>query len=244
MTGMAPTPGAPSWPLLGQWDLLGSRHPEWWLWGAAAAGCLVLVAVVGPGHHHGASPGMHAAAWAAMIAVTAPLTARNVRYAALRSPRDARADVAAAVVAGWALVWAGAAVVLGAVAWLLAATVGDAATTALATAGAVGWQRAPLKRRSLARCHRVVAPPLGRRRSRRASWRYGAGLGRDCVLSCWPLMTLMAVAGHNLAVVAVCGGVAWYERRRPHHDPATRGTSLAVAAVGVTAVVAAIPSLG
>lgn len=243
MTGVAPAPGAPSWAPLERWEHLASRRPEWWLWGVALAGCLVLVDLAGPGHQHGDSPGRHAAAWAAMIAVTAPLTVRNVRYAALRSPRDARAGVAAAVVAGWAFVWAGAAVVLGAVAWLLAIAVGDAATTALATAGAVGWQRAPLKRRSLARCHRVVAPPLGRRQLLRASWRYGVGLGRDCVLSCWPLMTLMAVTGHALVVVAVCGGVAWYERRRPHHDPATRGTSFAVAAVGVTAVVAAILSV-
>lgn len=243
MTGTAPVARAPSWAPLGRWTLLRSRRPEWWLWGVAGAGCLVLVAMVGPGHRHDAAAGPHAAAWAAMIAVTAPLTARNVRYAALRSPRDARAGVAVAVVAGWALVWAGAAVVLGTVAWLLAAAVGGAATTALATAAAVGWQRAALKQRSLARCHRVVAPPLGRR-SRRASSRYGVGLGRDCVLSCWPLMALMAVAGHNLVVVALCGGVAWYERRRPHHDPATRGTSLVIAAVGVAAVVAAIPSAG
>jgi predicted metal-binding membrane protein len=180
---------------------------------------------------------MHAAGWAAMVAVMAPLIARNVRYAALRSPRADRAGVAVTVVAGWALVWAGAAVV---VAFVLAGAIGDAAATALATAVAVGWQRTVLKQRSLARCHRVVAPPLGRRQSRRASWRYGVGLGRDCVLSCWPLMTLMAVAAHNPAVVAACGGVAWYERRRPHHDPATAGTSVAIAAIGVTALVAAV----
>jgi predicted metal-binding membrane protein len=242
MTGAAPLSGAPSWALLGRWDLLRSRRPEWWLWAVAVAGWAVLAAVVGPGHHHDASAGVYAAAWAAMIAVAAPLIARNVRYAALRSPRGARAGVAVAVVAGWALAWAGAAVVLGTVAWLLAAALGDGATIALAAAGAVGWQHAPLKRRSLARCHRVVAPPLGRR-SRRASWRYGVGLGRDCVLSCWPLMLLMAVAGHDLAVVAVCGAAAWYERRRAHHDPATRGTCLVIAGLGLTAALAAIPAV-
>ena len=236
MTGVAAVLRAPA---PGQWILLRSRHPEWWLWGVSVAGGAVLVAVAGPGHRHGGSAGPHAAAWAAMIALTAPLTARNVRYAALRSRRDARAGVAAAVLAGWALVWAGAAVVLGAAAWSLTAAAGAAAATGLVTAAAVGWQRTPVKRRSLARCHRVVAPPLSRR-TRLASWRYGAGLGRDCVLSCWPLMTLMAVAGHGLAVVAACAGVAWYERRRPHHDQATRVTSLVVAAVGVAAAVAAV----
>lgn len=243
MTGAAPLSAAPPWAALRRWDLLRRRHPEWWLWEVAVAGWVVFVAVLGPGHHHGASADVHAAVWAAMIGVAAPLIARNVRYAALRSPRGARAGVAAAFVAGWAVAWAGAAVVLGTVAWVLTAAVGDAAMVALATASSVAWQHAPLKQRSLARCHRVVAPPLGRG-SRRASWRYGVGLGGDCVLSCWPLMLLMAAAGHDLVVVAVCGGVAWYERRRPHHDPATRGTSLVIAGLGLTAAVAAIPGVG
>jgi hypothetical protein len=231
MTGGAPARGAPAWAPLRRWRLLAGRRPEWWLWGVAAAGWLALLGLAVPGHHHAVSPGGHAAGWAAMIAVTAPLTARNVRHAALRSPRAARAGVAAAVVAGWALGWAGAAVGLGVAAWLLSGAVGDVAAIALVTAVTVGWQRGRPKRRSLARCHRMIAPPLGRE-ARRACWRYGRGLGRDCVLSCWPLMTLMAVAGHHPVVVAACAAVAWYERRRPHHDPATRGTSFAVAAVG------------
>ena len=46
-------------------------------------------------------------------------------------------------------------------------------------------------------------------------------------------MALMGAAGHSLPVAAACVGVAWYERRRrPHHDPATVATSLAVVAVG------------
>ena len=48
-----------------------------------------------------------------MVAVMAPLIAPNVRFAARRSPRRARGAVARDVVAGWALVWLGAAVVLG-----------------------------------------------------------------------------------------------------------------------------------
>ncbi|MFL6129498.1 MAG: DUF2182 domain-containing protein [Mycobacteriales bacterium] len=223
--------------------LPGRRGPEWWPWGVAATGCLVLVALAVAGHDHGGSPVTHASGAAAMVAMMAPLVARNVRYAALRSPREARAGVAVAVVAGWALAWAGAAILLGVGTAQLAGAVGAAGATVLATAVTVGWQRSPPKQRSLARCARVFAPPLGRR-ARRASCRYGAGLGRDCVLSCWPLMALMAVAGHNPVVVAACGGVAWYERRRPHHDPATRGTSFAVAAIGATALVLATGAAG
>jgi hypothetical protein len=53
-------------------------------------------------------------------------------------------------------------------------------------------------------------------------------------------MGLMAAAGHAVPVAAACVGVAWYERRRPHHDPATRETALLIAAVGATAADATV----
>ena len=142
------------------------------------------------------------------------------------------------VVAGWAVVWAVAAGTLGLGTVLVGGTTGGPAAIALVTGLAAGWQFTGLKRRSLARCHRLLAPPLDRGRSHRTCRRLGVVLGRDCVLSCWPLMALMAVAGHNPLVVASTLGVAWYERRRrPHHDPATTGTALAIAAVGATTLV-------
>lgn len=184
---------------------------------------------------------MHSAGWLAMVAVMAPLIAPNVRYAAVRSPGRARRAVAVNVVAGWALVWAGAAVLLGVGTWALAKGGGHLAAIALATVVAAAWQSTPLKRRSMARCDRRLAPPLDRRRARRASRRFGADLGRNCALSCWPLMALMATAGHSASVAAPCVAVAWYERRRrPHHDPATGRTSLAIAAIGSTVLVAAV----
>jgi Predicted metal-binding integral membrane protein (DUF2182) len=184
-----------------------------------------------------AGAGTHVIGALAMVAVMAPLISANVGHAALRSPRRARAAVTVDVVAGWALVWAGAAAALGLGAWLLAAAVGELVAIGLVTAAAVGWQFSARKRRSLARCDGVLAPPLDRRRSRRACRRYGVGLGRDCVLSCWALMALMAVAAHNPLVGASTVGVAWYERRRrPHHDPGTRPTSVVIAATGVAAI--------
>ena len=222
------------------------RHPERWLWGtaSAAAGVLLAQALVAwaaghPGHDpQGVLP--HALGWLAMIAVMAPLVADNAHYAAMRSPRAARTRVTIDVVAGWAAAWCAAAVVLAVGVWSLSRTAGDLRAVVLVTAVAVGWQCSPVKRRSLARCHRVFAPPLDRRRARRACSRFGLRLGRDCVSTCWPLMALMAVAGHSLPVVAASVGVAWYERRQPHHDPATTETALLVAAIGATAVVAAV----
>nr|WP_281371632.1 DUF2182 domain-containing protein [Petropleomorpha daqingensis] len=176
-----------------------------------------------------------------MVAVMAPLVAPNVRYAAIRSPAQVRGRVSVEVASGWALVWLVVAAVLVAGAWLATVTLGVLGAVALAAAVAVGWQHSALKRRSLTRCHRVVAPPLDRDRSRRTSRRFGVRLGLDCALSCWPLMALMAVAGHNPLIAASAVGVAWYERRRrPHHDPGTAETSLAIVAIGATACVLAV----
>lgn len=216
--------------------LVRSRRPGGWLYGIAGTGWLALVVLALPGGHagHSAAPlGTHVAGWVAMVAVTAPLIAPNVRYAAMRSPSRARGVVAVDVVSGWALVWAGAAVVLAVGTGLLVAGLGQTAAVVVTTVVAAAWQWVRLKRRAVARCGRRLAPPMDPGRARRAARRYGTDLGRDCVLSCWPLMALMAAAGHSVLVTAACVAVAWYERRRrPHHDPATYTTSLAVVAIG------------
>jgi hypothetical protein len=237
------------------------RPPDRWLWAAAAAGwsALVLVAVTaaepaaGVSHHDvshhaagahpgGAAIGLHAVAVPAMVAAMAPLIAPNVRYAAMRSPARARQGVAVAVVGGWALVWLGAAGVLAIGSGTLSGLLGGPLAVAGATVVGVGWQWTRSKRRSVARCSRRLAPPLDRRAGRRASLRYGTALGRDCVVSCWPLMGLMTAARHSLPVAAMCLGVAWFERRRrPHHDPATGPTSLLIAAAGAGALLVGVP---
>ena len=136
--------------------------------------------------------------------------------------------------------WLGAAVVLGVGGAVLVGVLGELVAIALVTVGAICWQYSARKRRALARCHAVLAPPLKRARARRACRAHGIALGRDCVVSCWPLMALMAVAAHDPLVVAAAVGVAWYERRRrPHHDPATRATAIAIAVTGVVALVVA-----
>jgi predicted metal-binding membrane protein len=242
-----------------RWRTVRERRPEWWLWGVGAAGLLVLVrlfvAGLGPpssgmdvghgGHDHGSMGGgmdaaalvPHAVAGIAMVAVMVPLVAPNVRYAALRSPRRARGSVVRAVVAGYVLTWALVAALLGVGVWLLTDAIGDLASIGLVTLVAVGWQYTFRKRVGLARCDALLAPPIHRRRARRVCRRYGVSLGRNCVQSCWPLMLLMAVAAHNPLVVVATTGVAWYERRRrPHHDPGTRATSLVVLATGAVAV--------
>lgn len=234
MTAAPPVVAAPA-----AW---GSRAPEWWLRGIAGAGWLTLLLLPAAGGHHATvSLGPHAAAGLAMVAVMAPLIAGNVRYAAARSPSRTRRTVAVDVVAGWALVWGAVAVALGISTWALAEAVGSLTAVALVTVVAAGWQSTGLKRRSVARCDRRFAPPLDRRCARRMARRFGVVLGRDCTLSCGPLMALMASAGHAVPVAAACVAVAWYERqRRPHHDPATVGTTLVIAGIGVAVLGAAV----
>jgi hypothetical protein len=223
-------------------------RPERWLFAVAGAGWLGLLALGtaellrgGLGHADHGGLGVHALGGLAMVAVMAPLVAPNVRYAAIRSPAQVRGRVGLEVAAGWALVWVGVAAVLVAGALLATSRIGALGAVGVATAVAVGWQHSAVKRRSLTRCHRVVAPPLDRERSRRTCRRFGVRLGVDCALSCWPLMALMAVAGHNPLIAASTVGVAWYERRRrPHHDPGTAETSLAIVSIGATAGVLAV----
>jgi predicted metal-binding membrane protein len=212
------------------------------LWPGAAIGWAALVALALPGHHAATWP-THATASVAMVAVMAPLVDRNARYAAARSPAPSRTAVVLDVVAGWAAVWTCAMAVLGTVSLLLSRLAGEQPAIIVVTAAAAAWQYVPVKRRGRARCHRLLAPPLDRRRSRRVCLRYGARLGRDCVLSCGPLMALMAVSAHQPLVTAGCFAVVWYERRRrPHHDPATVETALVIAAIGATAFVTAVLS--
>jgi hypothetical protein len=242
-----------------------ARRPDWWLVVLASVGWLVLAghelgrvrpasgempAHAGHAGHPAATVGtltsvplaqgfLTLLGWGAMIAVMSPLVGPSVRYAALRSPQRMRRKVTGEVVGGWAAVWILAAAVIGVAAWLLTGLVGWAAACLVAGAAACAWQYTRTKRRRLAVCQRLLAPPLGRARSRAACWRHGLRLGRDCVVSCGPLMTLMAVAGHSILVAVPLVGVAWYERfRRPHHDPGTGVTSMAIAATAVGAAVA------
>jgi predicted metal-binding membrane protein len=223
-------------------------RPERWLSVLAGAGWsallgLTAVDLLRNGARHVDHPvlGLHAVGGLAMVAVMAPLVAPNVRYAALRSPAQVRGRVTLDVASGWAVVWVGVAAVLGVGAFVATSTIGPLAAVALVTALAVLWQHSAVKRRSLTRCHRIVAPPLDRRRSRRTCRRFGVRLGLDCALSCWPLMALMAVAGHDPLIAAGAVGVAWYERRRrPHHDPGTAETSIAIVAIGATACALAV----
>lgn len=238
--------------------------PERWVWSVSLAGWAVLMwsavgwyplGAQGSGYswqHHAVLPlapdaaqatpgalesaGMHLLLWVAMAAATMlPLIAGNLRTIGLRSPRSRRTLATVEVAAGWSAVWvaAGAA---GTAALMAASAVLPGWVAVLLVCGAaVAWQFTRLRDAAVARCHRVLAPPLGRGASS-ACRRFGVSLGWASVLGCWPSMALMSLSGHNLLVVAVLGWLAWRDVRLPHNRPG-RWTSAAVL-TGVGAVVA------
>ena len=247
--------------------VLAERRSQLWLSILAAAGWIGLVtheiahrvaagsndvdaSVVQADHGHGhmevgsAGSGsvvvdvtMQAVMWAAMIAIMLPLIAPNVRFVTLRSPVRERQRVACAIVAGWSIVWAAAAVLLAICTWLAVQGVGQVGAIAVLIVVAVGWHLSPVKRRSAARCHRTFAPPLDADEASVECRRFGTRLGVDCVASCWALMAVMGAAGHSVLAVAPLFWVSWYERRRrPHHDPRTATTAGVMVCTGVALI--------
>lgn len=219
-------------------------HPEWWLLAVAAPAWVAVVAhgmrhgaVTGAGqaHHGGATSGMAerlaagAGAWLAMVvAMMVPVLVPRVRRVARCCVGRVRDRAIAQTVAGAGLPWLalGAAVVP--VVEVLPAITPVASTAAWATAAA--WQLAPPKRVALRRCHAVRIP-----RGVGDGWprfRAGAAHGSWCVVSCGPLMAVMAWAGHPVAfaVLLTVGLVA----ERVVHHPYRTSRGLAAAVVGLS----------
>ncbi|WP_250285259.1 copper chaperone [Frankia sp. CiP1_Cm_nod2] len=146
---------------------------------------------------------MVVAAWTVMsMAMMLPVALPAIRHVALNSIRERRARAMTVFVATYIAVWAlfGLVALLGVRAAVDVAGVGGRALLLAALAAAALWQAGGVKRRSLAQCRRTVPlPPVGRRADV-ACVRFAFLHGRRCVLSCWPLMVLMAVVEHGAVV--------------------------------------------
>jgi predicted metal-binding membrane protein len=79
---------------------------------------------------------------------------------------------------------------------------------------AAGWQLTRTKRRALIACRRTVPLPPQGRPADAACLRFGVRQAWRCVVTCWPLMLLMAVSMHPawMAVLAV----VMYAEERTH----------------------------
>jgi predicted metal-binding membrane protein len=238
---------------------MGRPGPESWVWPVAAAALAVLVwgsfgwYPLGAGpegdHHHqmGMSPAQgegrpvgelagHLVLWVAMVGATMlPLIAGNLRCVGLRSPRARRTRASVEVATGWAVVWLAFGAVLTIVLALADPVVPAAVIIGVTTAAAIAWQFTLIKRVAVARCHRRFAPPLGAAATP-ACLRFGRSLGRDCLLSCWPTMAMMTVAGHQLLAVAALGWLSWRDRRRPHDRPGRLVNVLVLGGVAAAAL--------
>jgi predicted metal-binding membrane protein len=223
---------------------------------AAALAWIVLVVMQGSTSGHGAH-GAHAtvpvdgttaaavatlvwslSGWTLMtMAMMTPATLPAIRHVGLNSLRRRRPRAMAVYVGSYLAVW----IAFGAVALTLIAEAKadglDDRSLALATlVMATGWQVSPWKRRAVISCLRSVPLPPTGWRADAGCVRFGVRQAARCLVSCWPLMLLMAVIGHHdLLVMAVVGLVIVGEERAAigRHLIKPIAVSLAIVTVGV-----------
>jgi hypothetical protein len=234
------------------------RHPEWWGLGASAVSWVFLVGIVlehsghvafaamgMQQHEHGSMPmgADHAERWTLWMftlmvaAMMIPATIGSIRTTAARSLWRRRQRA----VAEFLVAFVGAWIVFGAVVLGVSSLVADAGWLELGgTATAVGfglaalWQLTPAKRQALNGHHRTrPLAPSGRQADRDCLY-FGGGIGRECIVSCGPLMAAMTMGAHSLGTLLVGTAVVWAERYR--YRPPRRTSA---AALGVTAIILA-----
>lgn len=226
-------------------------HPEW---GAAvimvlAWGAFVVHGVSGhheaPGHPHG--PGLSTIAlstWALMtVAMMTPGCLPAVRHVALNSLRRRRRRAVMLFLSSYFALWvAFGAVVLVVVAvlwsgheWELAAEAGADRVLVGALVVAAGWQMTAVKLRCLRACHRTVPLPPRGWPAEAASVRFGFQQGWTCIGSCWPLMVIMGVVGHeHLAWMVALSGLVAIERLTRLGRQMVRPSGAVLASVAMT----------
>jgi predicted metal-binding membrane protein len=205
-------------------------RPDWPLVLVIAVLWTVVVTVHGrprgstvhTGHHAGidvdrpVALGTAAALWALMaVAMMLPTTLPAARHVGLNSLRRRRWRAMTVYVVVYLAVWVAfgiPAVALARMAgttgvenrWLVAGTLAIAA----------GWQLTRWKRRALFACRRTVPLPLTGLRADVACARFGVVQASRCIVSCWPLMLVMSVAGpHNLIAMALLTAIVLAEER-------------------------------
>jgi len=218
----------PDWPVAllaaAAWSLLVWLQLSGWGDGGGGRGTAAPGAHLGHAHHElGATAGVSAAAVAGAVggwvlmstAMMAPATLPAVRYVGLNSIRRRRARAMALYVTAYLVVWtAFGAVALALVALAAEAGASERTVAAAALAVAAGWQLTRAKRRALIACGRTVPLPPEGGRADAACLRFGTRQAARCIVSCWPLMLVMAAVGHGnlLAMAALTALVVGEER--------------------------------
>lgn len=173
-----------------------------------------------------------------VLAMMLPATTGSVRQVGARSLWCRRRRAAGEWIAGYVGVWlAASAVIVG----LRAATTAAGVLTTGPLALVIGlvlaaaWQLTPFKRAALNGCHRTRPLAL---RGVRADWdcfAWGTMIGRECVISCGPMMAAMTLgATSSLTVMLGLTAVVLTERFR-HRTP-RRASAVVLAVLAVVAV--------
>lgn len=230
-------------------------RPEWPLVLLTMVLWMVVVTVhstpsdstVHTGHHGGVDAvqpvglGTAAALWALMsAAMMLPTTLPAARHVGLNSLRRRQRRAMTIYVAVYLAAW----MAFGIPAVALARMAGAAGVesrwlVAGTLALAAGWQLTPWKRRALFTCRRTVPLPLTGLRADLACARFGVLQASRCMVSCWPLMLLMSVAGqHSLMAMAVFTAIVLAEERNviSRRLIAPIAAVLAIAATGVVLI--------
>jgi predicted metal-binding membrane protein len=159
--------------------------------------------------------------WALMsVAMMVPVTLPAVRHVGLNSIRRRRWWAMAVYVASYVAVWVLFGVLALGLVWAVRSTgswstgLGERQLVVGALVIATLWQLTRWKRRAVVACQRTVPlPPTGWRADYGCA-HFGVRQAGRCVISCWPLMLLMAVIGHgNLIVMAALTAGIVAERR-------------------------------
>jgi hypothetical protein len=210
-------------------------RPEWWVVaiGLASWGWVAREGLTRSTHamHHGAGLGADVVAWQLMVlAMMLPTLAMKTRDVALRCFAERRHYSMAVFLVSYLAPWSifGAVVLaLRQLPWMHAPY-----TVVVLCAVATVWAIVPLRERAMMSVYTYapVIAPDGWEATRDCATA-GLAVGASCILSCWPLMLACAASGHDLAVVAVGGAIAFVESRS--FRPPTRLVLAASAALTV-----------
>ncbi|GAA4759536.1 DUF2182 domain-containing protein [Actinomycetospora chibensis] len=256
MSAAPVAPERPAW-----WVRLDWYHPEWTLGVVTVLAWAILVLAHGatssgvvpvdgmpamPGMDHGdaaASTAPTVSAWATGVglwlvmaaAMMLPSLRTAMRTTSLTSRWNRRHRAAWLLAAGYLTVWAipGLAVVtvLSVVPWTPPVWV-----TGVLLLVAAAWVATPVRRDSLAACHRTRRVPGQGRRADAACAREGVRLGLACVGTCWLIMLAATLATHDVLLMAVLTVVVVAEKvveDRRRRLPAWTAGTLVVLAFGV-----------
>lgn len=206
-----------------------ARTPHVWVYGVAATAAAILAMrhlSASPSHHHhmgGPHAAMHVPVpalmstwwwWIVMaVAMMFPIAAPGARRIAQASMWRRRHVAMAEFLAGYLVVWA----VVGLVALWAVSRLWHAGAprqaVAIALLIAAVWQVMPVRRNILRRCRGSAFVNVRGWRADRDCVIEGINYGRRCVVTCGPVMAVMAL-GHSLILMACLTALLMTERAR------------------------------